>query len=132
MPENLPDLMSWITAHPALTDAIFMALGLLIATRFAGPFIGRLMRGFAPPGEDSGLANAGRMIGYLERSVIYLMILLGEPSGIGFLIAAKSVARFELVSRSRAAAEYVIIGTLASFAWAILVGFIVIRALQMA
>lgn len=64
-----------------------------------------------------GLLNGGRIIGYLERSLIYLFVLVGSPTAIGFLIAAKSVFRFgELSDRSnRVEAEYIIIGTLMSF-----------------
>ena len=39
---------------------------------------------------------------------------------IGFLIAAKSVLRFGAVREEARLSEYVIIGTLASFGWAIL------------
>ena len=111
----IPDL-------PIIPIAIFLA-GLFLATLAAGPIIARIMRRFPAPEQEDGLSNAGRVIGILERAVIYLMVIMGEPSGIGFLIAAKSVARYELVSKNRAAAEYVIIGTLASFAWAILISF---------
>lgn len=64
-----------------------------------------------------GLLNGGRIIGYLERSLIYLFVLIGSPTAIGFLVAAKSVFRFgELSDRSnRVEAEYIIIGTLMSF-----------------
>lgn len=64
-----------------------------------------------------GLLKGGRFIGYLERSLIFLFVLVDVPSAIGFLIAAKSVFRFgELSDRSnRVEAEYIIIGTLMSF-----------------
>jgi hypothetical protein len=48
------------------------------------------------------------------------MILLGQPEAVGLLIAAKSILRFGAVKDDRAASEYVIIGTLASFGWALL------------
>ena len=63
------------------------------------------------------------MIGLLERALIFLMVLAGQPAGIGFLIAAKSVLRFDTASKDQRASEYVIIGTLASFGWALLVSF---------
>lgn len=68
------------------------------------------------PGEEMGIAEGGRIIGYLERSLITLFVLVGYPAGIGFLIAAKSVFRFgELMDSSRRwQAEYIIIGTLLS------------------
>jgi len=64
-----------------------------------------------------GLAEGGRVIGYLERSLILVFVLAGQPAGIGFLLAAKSIFRFgELTdSTRRRQAEYIIIGTLMSF-----------------
>jgi hypothetical protein len=58
-------------------------------------------------------------IGLLERALIFLFVLTGQTAAIGFLIAAKSILRFGEVQDDRRAAEYVIIGTLASFAWAL-------------
>lgn len=65
---------------------------------------------------EMGIAEGGRIIGYLERGLITLFVLVGYPAGIGFLIAAKSVFRFgELTDSSRRwQAEYIIIGTLLS------------------
>ena len=64
----------------------------------------------------SDIEEGGRIIGYLERSLIFLFILVDYPAGIGFLIAAKSIFRFgELTSPDRRKqAEYIIIGTLLS------------------
>ena len=64
-----------------------------------------------------GLAEGGRVIGFLERSLILVFVLAGQPAGIGFLVAAKSIFRFgELTdSTRRRQAEYIIIGTLMSF-----------------
>ena len=57
-----------------------------------------------------------------ERLMILMLLLADQPDGIGLLIAAKSILRFNELARDasdRRASEYVIIGTLASFAWAI-------------
>ena len=53
--------------------------------------------------------------------MILMLVLAGQPDGIGFLIAAKSILRFNELARDadRRVSEYVIIGTLASFAWAL-------------
>jgi hypothetical protein len=66
--------------------------------------------------EELGIAEGGRIIGYLERGLITLFVLVGYPAGIGFLVAAKSIFRFgELTDSSRRwQAEYIIIGTLLS------------------
>ncbi len=78
-----------------------------------------------------GLTNGGRVIGQWERALIYLFILLGQPAGVGFLVAAKSVFRFgELKDReNRTEAEYITIGTLMSFACALAVSYLVAWAL---
>jgi hypothetical protein len=75
--------------------------------------------GLDPAGKlplEKGLAQGGRVIGYLERGLILLFMLADYPAGIGFLVAAKSIFRFgELTdSTRRSQAEYIIIGTLLS------------------
>ncbi len=68
-----------------------------------------------------GLTNGGRVIGQWERALIFLFVGLGQPASIGFLVAAKSIFRFgELKERdNRMEAEYITIGTLMSFGWAL-------------
>ena len=68
-----------------------------------------------------GLTNGGRLIGHWERALIFLFVGMGLPGSVGFLVAAKSIFRFgELKEReNRMEAEYITIGTLMSFGWAI-------------
>jgi hypothetical protein len=66
----------------------------------------------------SGLRNGGKLIGQLERSLIFLLVFINQPMGIGFLVAAKSILRFE-EAKDQKLAEYVLIGTLLSFSLAI-------------
>ena len=40
-----------------------------------------------------GLKSGGKLIGQLERTLIFLRMVIGQPAGIGFLIAAKSILR---------------------------------------
>ena len=86
-----------------------------------------------PTGDDS-LPQGGRLIGRLERAMILMLVLAGQPDGIGFLIAAKSLLRFNELARDqdRRASEYVIIGTLASFAWGLGAAFAADAALRRA
>lgn len=70
-------------------------------------------------GALAGLENGGKLIGQLERALIFLLILMGQPGGIGFLVAAKSILRFSEAKESQKLAEYVLIGTLLSFGLAI-------------
>lgn len=119
----LPDLWAgglWADRLPALPALATYAAGAILATRagqFAVAFLMQAQGAPEPPAE--GLPQGGTTIGVLERGLIFVLILAGELGAIGFLIAAKSVLRFGAVGESRAASEYVIIGTLASFGWAI-------------
>ena len=71
----------------------------------------------AARGRRRGFEHGGRLIGRLERALIFLFVLAGQPAAIGFLIAAKSIFRFgELKdAENRMEAEYILIGTLMSF-----------------
>ncbi len=72
------------------------------------------------PNEDS-LENAGKYIGMLERLFVFGFVVTNHWQTIGFLIAAKSVFRFGDLSKSkdRKLTEYILIGTLLSFGFAI-------------
>ncbi|MBA3909249.1 MAG: DUF3307 domain-containing protein [Rhodobacter sp.] len=120
-----------IAALPAL---MLLAAGAILATRAGGFAVGLLMEPFAsrlPAGiSTESLPGAGRVIGLLERGLIFALVLLGQPAGVGLLIAAKSILRFGAVRDDRALSEYVIIGTLASFGWAILAAYATLSALN--
>ena len=80
----------------------------------------------ASPSTQS-LPNAGQWIGYIERILVLTFVLIGSMEGVGFLLAAKSVFRFGELNKAKEirTTEYVLIGTLASFAIAILTGIAV-------
>ena len=65
--------------------------------------------------------SRGRTIGALERALALTLVLLGEDAAIGWIIAAKSLARFKALE-DREFAEYFLICTLASFLLALLAG----------
>ena len=120
-----------LTHLPAL---MALATGALIATRAGGFAVGLLMEPFAPhlgKGDASkSLPGAGRVIGHLERGLIFALVLFGQAQGVGLLIAAKSILRFGAVKDDRRLSEYVIIGTLASFGWALVVAYATLWALS--
>lgn len=78
--------------------------------------------------EDS-LSNAGKYIGMLERILILIFVVTGHWEGIGFLVAAKSVFRFGDLkeSKNRKLTEYILIGTLLSFAIALFTGLVLLK-----
>lgn len=112
----------WGQKNQGIPAAMLLFAGLLIAVQAGGYAIGHLMQPFAKHG-PKGLPGGGRMIGQLERGLIFAMVLLGQLQAIGLLVAAKSILRFGAVKDDRAASEYVIIGTLASIAWALTAAF---------
>lgn len=81
---------------------------------------------------ENSLPNAGEWIGYFERILILTFILTGTPESIGFLLAAKSIFRFGELSKAQEikTTEYVMIGTLASFTIAILIGFAILQFIK--
>lgn len=108
----------------------FVVVGLLGAVFGAGALIGAALgpladrvRREAKPAEETateGLVRAGLYIGWLERSLVFLFVVAGEPSAAALALTAKSVARFPAFARGHEPlAEYVLIGTLASFGLAI-------------
>lgn len=75
----------------------------------------------------TSLSEAGKWIGVFERILVLTFVINNHFEGIGFLIAAKSILRFNDIKGDsmRKEAEYVLIGTLMSFASSIIVGIFV-------
>jgi hypothetical protein len=77
----------------------------------------------APAGPLGPSARVGATIGVLERILIVVFVLTGSEAAVGFVVAAKTLARFRLLD-DRDFAEYYLLGTLASVAVAIATGLI--------
>ncbi len=65
--------------------------------------------------------NGGKRIGIFERIIILTFVLLNKYEAIGFLITGKSIIRFA-DKDSHLRSEYVLVGTMMSYAFSILVG----------
>lgn len=74
--------------------------------------------------EKFGVPRAGKYIGFLERTLTLVAILAGNFEFIGFLVAAKSIARFPEIRGASRFAEYYIVGTLTSISIAIAGGLL--------
>jgi Protein of unknown function (DUF3307) len=70
-----------------------------------------------------GSAQVGATIGILERLLIVVFVLAGTDAAIGFVVAAKTLARFRLLD-DRDFAEYYLLGTLGSVSVAIVTGLV--------
>lgn len=65
--------------------------------------------------------HAGRYVGIFERIIILTLVLLNQYDAIGFLITGKSIIRMG----SKSQTEYVLIGTMLSYALAITTGVLI-------
>jgi len=133
----------WGSLSPATQPLALAALSLLagsvLVVRAGGFVVDLLLKGLQPrpsgprearpePQPDDGLPGGGAWIGMLERSLILFLVLVQQFEAIGFLIAAKSILRFR-TDQNRSFSETVIIGTLASFTWAIVISWITLLAI---
>jgi hypothetical protein len=73
----------------------------------------------AAPAPLGASARVGATIGILERILIVVFVLTGTDVAIGFVVGAKTLARFRLLD-DRDFAEYYLLGTLASVSVAII------------
>jgi len=124
-----PDLSRWYFV------ALTMISGIILCVPVGGTLIAVLVSRFADELRDNdiiGLKQGGKYIGWLERFLVLLLLLMDQPNGIGFLIAAKSILRFGEIKdpSQRKVAEYIIIGTFLSFGWALMISVLTQKALK--
>jgi hypothetical protein len=78
-----------------------------------------------------GLENAGKWIGICERVLIFTFVLTNQFTAIGFLITAKSILRFgDKDKQAEKKTEYILVGTLLSFAASALIGIIITYSIK--
>jgi hypothetical protein len=131
----------WVVASTMVLDyktslILLGYIGMLWPTSFVVKFCLHGIDRSVPRGTTSNPTEAdaergGRMIGMFERVIIFTLVLLGEYSAIGFLITGKSIIRFAQ-SNEKIRSEYVLVGTMVSYAVAILAGVLVNWLLKMA
>jgi hypothetical protein len=110
-------------------EGLLLVSGFVATVWLLGVILKFQMADFAaglPPELIGGLPGAGRTVGRLERTLVFLFVLIGKPEAVGFVVAAKSVFRIGDLTRrdERNHAEYIMIGTLRSFAYALLLSLV--------
>lgn len=117
---------------------VLIVLAALAASALLGaPLVGWLLKKIEPEVETPGVLRGGMWIGVLERAAITGAMLLGYPEAVAVVIAIKGLGRYPELRDTPTAVrpqttERFIIGTLASYVWAGLVGalaLVVISAL---
>lgn len=98
--------------------------GFCAATFFSIPIVEKILRPFEESADEmGGLERAGKLIGILERVIVVLLVFVDAYGAIGFLFAAKSIARFQRL-KEREVAEYYLVGTLISIALGLAFGLL--------
>lgn len=125
--EFMPFIAEVFSSPPFLAIIIGYLLVIFPTGFLIGKATKRWHNELQPNGESHSLEAAGRYIGIFERILVLTFILTQNFSAIGFLIAAKSILRFsdKTDASARKQTEYVLIGTLMSFAITILIGLLV-------
>lgn len=114
-------------------QVLLVALVYLVITRPLSILIALVMHRWSVQIDNRGtLADAGARIGILERFLVLTFVLAGDLTPIGFLLAAKSVLRFGDLreDRDRKLTEYVLLGTMLSFALTLMLGLALRQTLQ--
>ena len=127
---SLPEcLQNFIINHPLRLKTM---VGLLLALKPANILILLILEtckvNINPTKNDEyGNFHSGELIGWLERGLILVFVIMSQYEAIGFLIAAKSILRFSEASKGDEKSEYVLTGTLLSLAIALCLGILVLK-----
>lgn len=128
--QPLGDLLSVIVKDPDML--IIWGSALLMSIKPANVTIKQLIIKFKPAKKQrqehsaDNFIKAGEFIGALERIIILLFLSVNQYTTIGFVLTAKSIARYNKISTSKKFAEYYLLGTLLSALFAIVIYFLLI------
>ena len=122
-------LQDFAISHPLRTNImIAMLLALRPANILVLLILGACKVTITPSdNDDHGNFHSGELIGWLERGLMLLFVVMSQYEAIGFLVAAKSILRFNEASSGSEKSEYVLTGTLLSLAIALVLGVLTLR-----
>jgi hypothetical protein len=89
-----------------------------------------LLSDYRPAGNEIaklGIQHTGASIGTVERLLIFLLIYMNQYAAIGLVLTAKSIARFDRITKDQVFAEYYLLGTLLSACIAIFSYLLIFR-----
>lgn len=95
---------------------LLTCIALIVATLGGRGVVGFIVQMIDPAA--AGTSRVGPWIGVLERLLVFQLAGVGQWGAIGWVLTAKSIARFKELEDRRFAEQY-LVGTLASFAWAL-------------
>ncbi|MDU0344116.1 hypothetical protein RWH44_00250 [Microbacterium sp. KSW2-29] len=114
-------------------DVVLLVVGCLVFLLESGNAVVRIAlrseMGGAPGDEESApTLKGGRLIGPLERILVFVLTLAGAYTLLAAVLAAKGIVRFPEISRDRDdgdRAEYFLIGSLVSWVTSLAAAFLV-------
>jgi hypothetical protein len=132
---SLQLFVSWLNRIRFLQESILLVSVVYVLVIFGGGYFIRALIGplwkeeqGQTTKEHEEVINAGLYIGWLERFLVLTALFLQSPATVGFILAAKSIARYPELKSVRFA-EYFLIGTLLSVTIAIGGAIILLKAL---
>lgn len=82
-----------------------------------------------PEATERRVLRGGTVIGILERVSTTGLFIVGQPALIAAVVAIKSLGRWSELKEDPAVSERFIIGSLASYLWAGICGFVALQLL---
>lgn len=132
---SLQTIVLWFDRIRSIQESILLVGVVYVLVIFGGGYFIRLLIGPLWKEEEGQtktkheeVINAGLYIGWLERFLVLTALFLQSPATVGFILAAKSIARYPELKSVRFA-EYFLIGTLLSIGIAIGGAIILLKAL---
>ncbi|MEW6770383.1 MAG: DUF3307 domain-containing protein [Bacillota bacterium] len=108
------DPASWFAVRGWFIENLILSAVVVVYVLFGGAvFIRMQLDCFNVKKDAASAPNIGKCIGLLERALILMLVMRGEMTAAGFVLAAKSIARFKQLD-DRTFAEYYLVGTLIS------------------
>ena len=124
------DALDWLCGHAWFRPALLYAALLCVIWQPTSILTAKVLVALQPPEKSKSKKaeedfRSGELIGKLERVIVAALVLADAATAIGFVLTAKSVARFKQMEEDRNFAERYLVGTLLSVAVALTAALLV-------
>jgi len=92
-------------------------IAILFIHKPANIFIQNFLEDYKPKSNEKIIKadhKAGRRIGTIERLIMLIFLSMDQYVAMGFVLTAKSIARYDRITKDEKFAEYYLLGTLVS------------------
>jgi len=117
---------------------LIVLVSIILTTKFSSIIISFIIKPFQlkifkTENNNNDEIKTGRIIGYLERTIILVLFIAELPAIVGFLITAKSILRYGEIKNNndKVMVEYVLIGTLLSFTIGVTIAYLTTATIQL-